>query len=276
MGQGSSLNQCLQQFLSKEEIAQVPSSFDIVGDILIFADFPKLKNERRIAECFLKHLKQVKVVCKKTKQYSGVFRTPKLKILAGEQRKETTHRENGCAIRLNVETCYFSPRMSNERKRIASLVVPKEKILVMFSGVGPYPLVIAKNAKPNLVYGVEKNPKAHKYAEENLRTNKAKTILLFRGDVKTIVPKLKTGFDRVVMPHPKDAESFLNITLPRVKKGGTLHYYDFAREAEFKEVAEKVVKACRQRKRKCRILKIVKCGQYSPRVYRVCVDARIF
>ena len=32
---------------------------------------------------------------------------------------------------------------------------------------------------------------------------------------------------------------------------------------------------CTRKKNKCRILRMVKCGQYSPRVYRYCVDFRV-
>lgn len=267
----------LKNKLTGEELSLVPSSFDVVGDILIFADFPSglKKKEKLIAKSFLRFFKNLKVVCKKTKQYSGAFRTPKLKILAGEKRKETVYRENNCMIKLNVERCYFSPRLGNERKRIASLVKPNETILVMFSGVAPYPLVISKNSKAKLICGVEKNPVAHKYAEENVKLNRVKNIRLSKGDARLVVPKMKMRFDRLLMPLPKGAETFLRIAIPKVKKGGTLHFYDFLEEQNFRGAELKVKDCCRKLKRRCRILRTVKCGQYGPGKFRVCVDARI-
>jgi tRNA (guanine37-N1)-methyltransferase len=272
-----SVKEILKKKLRAKELALVPSSFDLVGDILIFADFPDaLKKQKLVAESFLDFYKNIKVICKKTKKYSGTFRTPRLKILAGEKRKETIHRENNCAFRLNVETCYFSPRLGHERKRIAQLVKSGEKILVMFSGVAPYPLTIARNSKAKLVCAIEKNPKAHKYAEDNIRLNKVSNVRLFRGDVKSVLPKMKLAFDRVIMPLPKGAETFLEIALPKVKRNGTLHFYDFQGEDDFSEAAQKIFAACKKAKKKCKILGIVKCGQYSPRVFRVCVDVKVF
>jgi hypothetical protein len=45
--------------------------------------------------------------------------------MSGEKRTETTHKENGVNIKLDVEKCYFSPRLSQERLRIAKLVKNK-------------------------------------------------------------------------------------------------------------------------------------------------------
>ncbi|MBI2647510.1 class I SAM-dependent methyltransferase family protein, partial [Candidatus Woesearchaeota archaeon] len=139
----------LKNNFSKKELKLVPSSFDVIGDILIFSDFPKelLKKEKLIGETILKNYKHIKTVLKKTKKYSGRFRTPKLKVIAGEKRKEAICKENNVLIKLDVEKVYFSPRMASERKRIAGLIRQNESILVMFSGSGIYTLVIAKNTK---------------------------------------------------------------------------------------------------------------------------------
>jgi len=264
--------------LSEAELKLVPSSFDIVGDILIFADFPEelKKKERVVGDLFLKRLKNIRVVCRKTKQYSGVYRTPKLKIIAGARRKVATYRENNCVMRLDIEKCYFSPRLGNERKRIASLVKPEEKILVMFSGVAPYPLVISKNSKAKVIYGVEMNPVAHKFAEENVKLNNRKNIKLLRGDVRTVVPKIRVKFDRVLMPLPRGAENFLDLAISKLKKRGMLHFYDFLEQDKLEGAKTKVVEACDKARRKCKVINIVKCGQYGPRKLRICVDALIY
>ena len=264
------LKEALKEKLTKKQLSLVPSSFDIVGDILIFSDFPtELKTkEKLIGEAIIKLFKNVRVVCKKTKFHSGVYRTKKVKIMAGARRKTTMHKENNARIKLNVETCYFSPRLSNERQRIAELVKKGESILVMFSGVGVYPVVISRNTKAKEIYGIEINPAAHKFAEENVQLNKAKNITLYRGDVKKIIPKLKQKFDRILMPLPKSAEEFLDIAFKVSKKGTIIHFYDFLPEEKFNNAIEKIKKHCK----KCKILKIIKCGQYSPRKFRICVD----
>lgn len=247
------------------------TSYDIVGDLIIINDIIKKKQ----AEKLLKAHKNVKVVLAKTKKYSGKFRLPKLKIIAGEKRKETVHKENNIRLKLNPEKVYFSPRMSTERKRIFLQVKPKENILVMFSGCAPYPCVIAKNTKAKEIYGIEINPIAHKYALENLKLNKINNVKLFLGDVKKVIPKLKKRFDRVLMPLPKGGEDYTNIALKAVKKKGIVHFYDFLREDDFDKALKKIDKACKKKKKKYKILNLVKCGQFSPRVYRVCVDFRV-
>ena len=257
----------LKDKLTKEELPLLPKSFDIIGDILIFELDKKLeKKEKIIAEAFLKCYKNIKVVAKKTAAISGRYRTRKLKILAGENRKETVHKENNVLIKLDVEKCYFSPRLANERLRIAKLVKPKEHVLVMFSGVGPYCLVIAKNSKAEKIYGIEINPIAHKYALKNVRINKLNNVFLFKGDVRKVLPKIREMFDRIVMPLPKDSPTFLNLAIKKLRPHGTIHLYLFAKEKDFENIIKKYSKIFK--------VKLVKCGQYAPEVYRICLDLK--
>lgn len=188
--------------LNKEEIKHLISSFDIVGSIAIIEIKPELrKKEKIIGQAILELHKQIKTVCKKIGDHTGTFRTQKLKVIAGEKTKETTLIESGCQIKLNVEKCYFSVRSGTERLRIVSLIKDKfketkkkESVLVMFSGVGPFVCSVAKNAKENVseVIGVELNPTAHDYAKINLIKNKLQNTQVIQGDVRKIVPNLKT------------------------------------------------------------------------------------
>jgi len=272
------LKDLLKRKLTKRELRSLPSSFDVVGDIMIFSDFPisLVKKQKIIGEEILKNHKNINSVFKKTKKYSGKYRTPKLSLLAGDNKKETEHRENNTRLRLNVEQVYFSSRLSTERNRIFKQVKKNENILVMFSGVGIYPLTISKNSHPNIIYGVEINPIAHKYALENLKLNKIEDkIKLFLGDVKKILPKINKKFDRILMPLPKGGESYLNLALNKIKKNGIIHFYSFTEQDKNKETVNTINKECDKQKKKCRILKITKCGQFSPRVFRICVDFKV-
>lgn len=269
------LKHYLKNYLNAEELSLVPSSFDVVGDKMVFSEFPKglSKKEKIIGQVILNNYHNIKTVLKKTKKYSGRFRTAKLRIIAGEKKKETVCRENNVQIKLDVERVYYSPRMSSERKRVSELVKPNEKVLVMFSGCAPYPLVIAKNSKSKAVIGIEVNPVAHEYALHNVKMNKLEgKIRLYFGDVKKVLPKIKERFDRILMPLPKGAEDFLSLTLSHIKNHGIVHFYDFVHENEINKSEEKVKMQCELLNKKCRILNIVKCGQYSPGFYRVCVD----
>ena len=250
---------------------KLPHSYDTIGNIIILNE----KANKKQAKELLKSLKHIKTILKKSGIHKGKFRTQKLTFLAGEKNKETLYKESGCSFKLDVEKCYFSPRLSNERLRIAKLVKPKENILVMFSGISIYPIIIAKHSKPKSIIGIELNPAAHKYALENIQLNKLNNITLIKGDVKKIIPKLNKKFDRILMPLPKEAESFLGLTLPVSKKNTIIHFYTFSTEKNLNQEKQKLKTFYKQKKKKIKILRAAKCGQYSPYVFRYCIDFSI-
>jgi tRNA (guanine37-N1)-methyltransferase len=248
----------------------------MIGDIIIIEIKDELKkNEKLIAEALLETHNNINTVLKKAEIHKGEYRTQKLKYLAGENKKQTLYKENNIILKLNVEKVYFSPRLSSERKRIYKLVKPNEKILVMFSGIAVYPIVISKNTKAESITGIEKNPIAHEYAKENLKINNTPNIKLYLGDVRKVIPELDKKFDRIIMPLPKTGEDFLDLALDVSKKNTVIHFYDFEHEDEFFKGQEKVEKACHENNKDCEILNIDKCGQYSPGKYRICVDFRV-
>jgi tRNA (guanine37-N1)-methyltransferase len=266
----------LQNILTEKELQLLGTSFDVVGNILIL-ELPKRleKKEKHIAKAFL-NLKNIHTIVKKSSPHKGKLRLQKYKILAGKRKKETMHRENNALIKLNIDQTYFSPRLATERLRIAKLVKPKESVLVMFSGCAPYVLVIAKNSKPKMIHGIEINKKAHAYALENIKLNKIRNATLMHGDVNKIMPKLNKRFDRIVMPLPKTAQDFLDVALKASKKGTIIHFYDFSREENFPEYSiNKIKKACKKLNKKFSIINSVKCGQYAPREFRVCIDFEV-
>jgi tRNA (guanine37-N1)-methyltransferase len=267
----------LKEVLTKDELAYAVTSFDVVGDIAII-EIPEelVLKEKIIANTLLTLLKHVKVILKKKGIHHGTYRLQNYTVIAGEKRKTTIHKESGVRLKLNVEKSYFSARSSNERLRIASLVKKDESILVMFSGISPFPLVMAYNAKPKDITAIELNPDAHEYALFNTQKNKCgKIITPINGDVTKEVPKLGRKFDRIVMPLPKSAEEFLATALNASRKGTRLHLYQFGREDDIpamkKVLRDLAVKAGHQ----IRILKTVKAGVYSPKVYRLCFDTTV-
>lgn len=273
----TTLKEALKGKLSKKELALIGRSFDTLGDIAIIEIPEQLeKKEKLIGETLLKINKQINVVCKKQGIHSGTFRTQKLKIIAGQRRKTTEYKENNVKIRLHAEKVYFSPRLSSERKRIMQQVKKDESVLIMFSGVAPYCLVIGKNTKAKEIYGIEINPEAHKFALENIKLNKLENkIKLFNGDVRLILPKINKKFDRIAMPLPKSAEDFLDTALDASKKGTIIHFYDFLKKEEFEKAKEKIKKACELKNKKYRILGVNKCGSFGPGKFRICVDFKV-
>lgn len=267
----------LQDILPREELDQLVRSFDVIGDMAVIIIPPELSHRKGvIGEAILANVKQVKVVARRDGLYSGEFRTIPLEVIAGENRKETVHREYGVNLLVNPETVYFSVRSSTERKRIADLVATDEEVLVLFSGIAPYPLVIAKNSRAHAIVGIEKNPEAHRFGLANLAANrKLKNIRLYCGDAAEILPGLGRTFDRIAMPLPKGGAPFLPIVFPALRRGGVLHYYDMRTESEFDDSVAVVRKAAEEAGRYLRNATVVKCGHCAPRTFRICVDCLI-
>jgi tRNA (guanine37-N1)-methyltransferase len=266
----------LLQGFNNAELQLLPSSYDIVGDIIIIELTDELiSKEKQIADALLKIHSNIKVILKKKGIHEGEYRTQTLKHLAGDKKTITLYKENNASLKLDVAKVYFSPRLSTERKRTYKQVQKAEKILVMFSGIGVYPIVISKNTTAKKIVAIEKNPIAHKYAVQNVKLNKLKNIVLIKGDVRVIVPKLKEKFDRILMPLPKNAGTFLDLLRYIIKKGTVIHFYDFAHRDNMNEAEVKIKDFCKKSNIKCKILRTVKCGQFSPCKYRVCVDFKI-
>ena len=267
----------LQDKLTKKELELIPKSQEVVGSILILEIPEELhRKEKAIAQAYLKLHKNLQTVVKKEEAHSGVYRTRKVHFLAGKNTTETIHTESGLRFKIDVEKMYFTSRLGNERLRITKLVKKGEEVLIMFSGAGPYPLVIAKRSPAKKVYGIEINPLAHRYAVDNVVLNKLEDkVSLQMGDVCEVVPKLRQKFDRIVMPLPKTGEEFLETTLRIAKKGAMIHYYSFLGEQEIDLEAKRIAKVCKTLGKPVRVVRKVTCGQFSPRTFRVCFDLGI-
>jgi len=272
------LREALKGKLTKKELETLKTAFDTVGSIAILEIEDSLeKKEKIISETLLNLHKQIETVVKKVGKHEGELRLQKMKVLAGKKTKETIHKESGTRLKLNIEKVYFSVRLGTERLRIAKQVKKGENILVMFSGCAPYPVVLSKNTKANMIYGVELNKEGYEYGLENLKLNKTKNVTLFNGDVREVVPKLGKKFDRVLMPLPKSAEDFLDIALGAVKNKGIVHFYDFLHEDDIPKIAmSKIRKAVKKAGLRYRTISWNKCGSHAPRTFRICVDFRVF
>ncbi|MBI4146476.1 methyltransferase domain-containing protein [Candidatus Woesearchaeota archaeon] len=269
------LRELLEKKLTKSEQKFIRRSFDVIGDIAIIELPVELKKKQgMIGKVLLFSLPNIRVVAVEQGEHSGAFRRQKLRVVAGEKRFETVHRESGTVLGLDVAKCYYSPRLGSERLRIASFVKQGERVLVAGSGIGVYPLVIASHSKAKEVVGVEINPVAHKYAVRNIAANKlGDRVKVVKGDVF----KLSLGrFDRIVLAMPTFGVAFVPHLLKFARKSAFLHVLDFAEEADLDAPANKLVELCAGKKRKCKILRTVRAGQPGVRKFRVCVDAQVF
>jgi tRNA (guanine37-N1)-methyltransferase len=238
------LRQILSTSLSTEEVANVYNSYDIIGDIAILRlSEASVKHCRVIAAAVMSTHRNVKTVLVQLGPVQGSFRTRMLRHVAGEDKTVTTHSEAGCAFRVDVSTCYFSPRLSHERMRIARLVGEGEVVVNMFAGVGCFSLLISKCSKASRLYSIDVNPAALRYMQENVRVNGAYgRVVPMLGDAKEIIEaRLHHVADRVLMPLPQKALEYLPYSLLALKEtGGFVHLYDFEHSKNGLEAVEKV------------------------------------
>jgi len=252
-------------------------AFSVLGNIAI-VNFPDKYNgsKKRFAERILKENKAIKTILEKSGKFAGRLRKMKTKYLAGEKTKEVLYKENSCVFRFNIDETYFSPRLSNERKEIASKIKRNKEVLVMFAGVAPFSIVIAKNSKAKKVYSNEINRKANKYAELNIGLNKLKDkVELISGDIKRVALKTKKKFDIIVMPRPQLKDTFLKEAFKLSKKGTIVYYYDFCKSDEIESVIKKIKDEAKKSKKKIKILSKKKAGEIAPYKFRIRVDLKI-
>ncbi len=253
-------------------------AFSVLGNIAIvnFSDDVKKSERKKFAEKILKEHNNIKAVLEKSGKFSGRLRKMKTDFLAGEKTKEILYKENNCVFRFNVDTTYFSPRLSNERKEIAKQIKKGENVLVMFAGVSPFSIVIAKNSRAKKVYSNEINREANKYGELNIELNKVKDkIELIKGDIKRVAERLREKFDVIVMPRPNLKETFLSSAFKLSKKGTRIYYYGFCKAGDEKDIVEDIEEGALKAKKKIRILKIKKAGEIAPYKIRLRVDFRV-
>ncbi len=241
------LGETLSEVLSPQERRKVYNSFDIVGDIAIIR-LPKASsvNRQTIARAIMSTQRNVKTVMLQASPVSGDLRLRRLIYVAGENKTNTIHRESGCFFAVDISKCYFSPRLSYERMRIARLAKSGEIVVNMFAGVGSFSIIIAKYSNASKVFSIDLNPVAIQFMKQNIRFNRVyDKILPLHGDSREIsVSRLKHVADRVLMPLPEKAIDYLPCAVSTLKNsGGWLHYYGF----EHATKAEKPTKKAKMR-----------------------------
>lgn len=251
------------------------ASYDILGNIAIIKGEGKTKSEKLSKAKELMKLPVIKTVVEKSSNVKGRLRTIKTNHIIGEKNLITNHIENGCRFKFDIEKCYFTPRLSNERKTIAQKIRKKDKVLVMFAGVGVYPIVIYKIKKPKKITGIELGKECIKYFKENLKLNKIKDsdIEIIQGDVKKKI--FKDKFDVVVMARPNLKDSFLKYGLQAAKKKGKIYYYCFCNVSEIDLICKNLILEAKELKHKIKITKIIRCGEIAPYKFRFRVELKV-
>ena len=266
-------SELLEDELTAEEIENLKTSFDTIGDIVILEIPDELYDKRQIiGDAAYKFTKRKAIYMKKS-AIKGTIRIRDLEFLAGVDDSVTIHKEHGARLKLDVREVYFSPRLATERKRVMENVNDGEKILDMFCGIGPFPIVIARNKNVEII-SVDINESAIKYLEENIRLNKLKgTIKPYCGDVREISKSFNCKFDRIIMNLPGLAYTFLDVAVDLIKDGGTINYYEFSNGYE--QGIKRLETACENAGKKVEIKNCRKVKSISPDEWHVAIDGKI-
>ena len=270
------LKKTLKGRIPDSDLTQLVKSFDIIGDIAVLIVPEQLRQyERIIADALFTTHRNVKTVLRRDGTYGGEHRVIQLAHIAGEQKTATICTEFGVRLKLDLQEVYFSVRLGNERKRIADQVRPGEEVLVLFSGIAPYPLMIARYSLAESITGVELNERAHAYGETNLQLNKVNNIRLVNEDAHTFLEQTQERYHRIIMPLPSKSAHFLEAALMKLRSGGFVHYYEFRSADRFDASVELIARTAASQGKSVASFDIVVCGHNSPTSYRICVDARI-
>lgn len=239
------IKRILADKLSPEELNEVISGFDIIGDIAILKIPDKILSKKYlIAKTLLDNVKSIRCVFRQVSPVSGEYRLMELEHLAGEDRTFTEYRESGCRFYVDITKVYFSPRLSGERLRIANLVKDNEVIVNMFAGIGTFSIIIAKKCRTTKHHAIDINPDAYQLILKNAFLNKVEDrVTAYLGDAGRIIEYQLSGCaDRILMPYPEVAIEYFPFALKALKDdGGIIHMYLHVKSKPIKENVDEVL-----------------------------------
>ncbi len=259
-----------------KDLLDFSPSYEVIGDIALLEEDLDQQKASKIANVLIRTQPNIKTVLKPLTPVIGEFRLRKFRIIAGEPKTETIHREYGCSYKVDLSKAYFTPRLSTERSRILSWIKEGDTIIDMFAGVGPYSILLAKSKKPSNVIAIDKNPDAVYYLKENITLNSAKNIKAIEGDSREEAKKFANTADHVIMNLPHSAHEFLDSAILLTKPGGIIHYYGIAHEDDLFESYIKFISVAAERTgRHVKILEKRVVRSYAPHQYNICIEVKI-
>lgn len=271
----SSLKEYIEDFLSEDKLANFPSGWQILGDIIIVSIPETLEDKKiRVADTLLSMYPKCRSVVRDF-GIEGQFRQPIRELLLGSG-TETIHKEHGCFFKQDVTKVMYSKGNLNERKRMSRLG-EGEVIVDMFAGIGYFSIPMAVHSRPKKITGIEINPESFAYLKENIRLNKVEDIFVpICGDCSKVSPEGTA--DRVLMGYVGTTHHYLEPAIKALKKkGGILHYHETVPEKLAKiRPQERIIEAADALGKKVEIVEARRIKKYSPGVLHMVVDARIF
>jgi tRNA (guanine37-N1)-methyltransferase len=270
------LKEALKKKLTKQEFEFAPRAFDTFGDIAVIEiNEVLLKKKKIIGETLLSLQPRFKTVCSIESEHVGKYRIQAVGVIAGKKNTIAEYKESGCVFHVPLGKVFFSPRLGSERLRIAKEIKKGEIIGCWFSGIGPYPIVFAKNSVMKQAVAIELNPDGHKYALKNAELNKVKNVEFIKGDVKKQYKKFPNYFDRIAMPLPHTGYQFLKEAFFSIKKGGIIYFYEIVQKGDFKTPEDQIKNSAINSGRKIKIVSKKKVRVFSPTKEQVVFDIKV-
>lgn len=258
--------------IGEKKYREISKGFDVLGNIAIIDVDRSVAG--KVAKIVMDTHKSVETVLRKGGPVSGRYRTRKYIFVLGKKNYMARYNENEASFVFDVRKVYFSSRLAYERKRIADLSKDGEHVVVMFAGIGPFAIEIAKKNKRSEVIAIELNRLGYKYAVENIRINKTSNVIPILGDAARPPTKYKNFADRIIMPLPMDSYRFLGPAFAMAGRRCVLHYYSFVDDGGDEEIA-KVKKFAGRHGRRFRLLGKRTVRPYSAKTTEIVLDFEI-
>ena len=208
--------------------------------------------------------------------------------------------EFGVRMVIDLDACFFSPRLASERQRLCQEVQKDERILVAFAGCGPEVLQLLSHTEAAEVVAVELNAAAVKCLRRSLEMMHLSSsddvsygrASVMEGDVRQVARTLpQQHYHRILAPRPKNpgdgdldlgdgGQEFLDALLPLLRDNGTCYWYDFAADWELPacERTRKILQdACARHHRECHVARVAAANRrtIAERQYRVVADFQV-
>ena len=257
----------------------LPTSFDVIGDILLLRLPEKLhKYSECIGSALLKTHPHVKTICL-ISPVRGGYRTRKMSVIAGEKKTGTHHKEYGLWFTVDVEKTYFSPRLATERKRVSDLVKKDASVFDMFCGVAPFSLMIARYAHPSRIIAIDKNPVAVELAKRNIQKNKVDQIITVINqdaqNTKQILNEHEMSPDHIIMNLPFSAVSFFPLAVQCIADQGIIHYYDILEETKITNRCEELERIANTENTMIDKMRVHRIKTYAPHEFYIGIDITV-
>ena len=254
----------------------LPTSFDIIGSIaLLKLSDELLAYKNTIGKALISAQSQVETVCL-IQPVAGELRTRSVEVVAGKKTTLTVHKEYGLCFFVDVEKTYYSPRLAGERHRVSKLVKNGEMIVDMFTGVAPFPVMIASFAQPKKIIATDKNKDAIRLAEKNVNNNKVSdNVELFCDDaenIEVLMKKKNVLADRVIMNLPFRSFEFFSKALNIINDTAVIHYYEIRAEDTIDERITQLNNVAEKKNMLIVDTVVHKIKTYAPREFYIGID----